>query len=620
VGYRKLSIAEIENVTPAVVQNEMPDEPEALFLRWTVKNLITTPERARLFLRAKDYHVRPYGSGFNFALQKVKRDQDGNVLPPNPEAWRTLDPDSWDDLLYDFTDIFSEIAVGAATVAGGAFGGPLGAAGAAGAAELLRQGAGTLAGAEDNFDPLGAGVTAGLSGVAGPVGGALSRFGGAAIGQVVGKGRDLGLSLGAKIASFRSTPGLLAAEALSERAATMSARLTLPSAAPNLTGQVLQKGELPEAMHLVHILRARLDAIAQTGFPELKTTGLMRDAARNVTVPIKKAVYRLIRTQPLLTVDDAADAHGAHLLRERMMNVLGIPARQVVRVPGAGFASTPRTILRKMSPGERLKALKAAKPTIPQMHTILSHLDDYVAKRGGYDATKKFRADLFTRRVKNAATELREQIASTLGQPYRDLNSLASVKIATRNSMRDLVGEGVAGSEAFLQNIFKAGKSEARDLVTRFDALFGTDFMPYIRLAGVGQQTFSRATGRELFPRLTAVGQPLGVNLFSTGALAASASLGGYSGAAAGVALASPLGIVSLTRLAQGAFRGGEALGRGVGALAPRGSVRAGAARTAAYASVAASAREIRSRLAPDKPVAREGAQQRVSRGELLLR
>lgn len=149
---------------PKIIQEEHPDL--SIGDRLIIKNLSTSPESAVGYLKKKypdmDVQVQPSGQ---IALRK-----------PNEPDYRVLDPEgvtSLGEALKDIGDVgydvVSGLGTGAATAAGGAAGavtgpGALLTAGAAGAGtsagfEGLRQGLGSLAGLEDNIDPMQIGAS-----------------------------------------------------------------------------------------------------------------------------------------------------------------------------------------------------------------------------------------------------------------------------------------------------------------------------------------------------------------------------------------------------------------------------------------------------------------------------
>lgn len=640
----RLTPEEMENLVPVTVRDEMPDDPEFGALRFTLKNFTNRPEQMRQVLRAHEYHVRPYGGGWNFAVQKMQKDENGDYMPPDPNQWRVVDPENYNDLLYDLTDWFGEMMVGSATTVGGILGGPVGAGLGAAAGEFGRELAGSALGIEDNIDPIQIGITGAVGGVAGPASSLVGR-GVSAIGRKVAPAiGNLGLELGARIAGLRNSPGLLATEALNERAESMGRRFVMPAAIPGTIGRTLRKGETPEAMELVDILRAKLDYVGQFGFQEKLLSGAMRAANAKTYIPIGRATWKFLRTNPILTTDDASEAANSRVIIDRLMTILNVPTRKTVQIqmPLAqaaqqGFVKTVRlgktlggnvTINQsiRLTAGERLAILRQTQPSIPQAHAILSKLDDYVARRGGYDPIRKYKLDAFTRRAKDAARELRTEINQTLGLRYQYLNTRTHVKTMLRNNVRRHVGEGREGAEAYLEKFFEMGKSEQSELLKNFDRMFGTEFYPAIRLAGVGSRfgvrvnpfTGDRFAGKPSWlPKLAATGQFLGTNLFAGGTIFGGYVVGGVPGVVAGAGLASPRGIVTATRIAKGATSAAHSLA--AGGRSGAGYI-AGSSRNLAAASIAASSRELVNRMAPDKPVAHAGALQRSKSRTLRIR
>lgn len=645
---RKLAPHEIENIVPAGVKNLMPDDPGFLKLRFTAKSLSANPEAARLFLQANGYHVRPYGTGFNFAVQKSIIGEDGAPLPPSSNAWRVLDPDKPSDIAYDLMDLLGDFGAGIIGGAGGAalgaaigsvvpgigtaIGGIVGAGLGQAAGEAGRQFAGSKAGIPENFDPTNIGVAGALGAAAGPVGKFIGKGVKAGVkyigNKILPEVQDLGLSLGARVVGLVDQPGLSAVNSLSKRAATMTARITLPAANPNAVGQQLAKGELPQAISLVDIMRARLGFIQDSGFKEATQTALMRKAAteNGVTARMGPALNRFMRTKLPLSIDEEKEILQAQHTLDTIMSTLNVPTTRTVlrsvKVPsktltskGVSFQTTDVVEEAvELSQKERFKILANTEYPIEVVQEVLEATDNYVAHRGGFDAIRGRKVDEFTKRARGAARALRLRIRGKLGQEYTDLNAITSSKTRLRNIIRDQVGEGKAGAENYMLNLFKGGKNQIRRDLVDFDKLFGTDFFKYAELAAVGAGFGSGGSIRPFGvpgfrPNLTATGNFLGTNLFSgqTAAAVGGFAIGGVKGALLGGLLASPRGIVTLTRAGQFGVR--------AGAKAVRGSARAVdvAGRIGIdRAGVAAASREIAQRIAPDKPVAREGAQERV--------
>ncbi len=626
---RRLTPEELENVVPAVVANEMPDDPGFGGVRWTLKNLAANPAQAKQVLRASGYHVRPYGEGFNFAVQKAIVDPDtGQVMPPDGNSWKVVDPNRFDDILYDLADLMGDAFVGGVSALGGAFGGPLGAGVGAGVGELMRQGAGELAGIEDNIDVGQAGLTAGLSAAAGPVGKAIGAGFRGAANKVAGVSGELGLSIGSKIMGLKSSPGLLATAALSKRAATMSQRIRMPAIAPGMTGRTLQKGELPEAMEIVDLMRAHMDYTAKHGFKEKDLANGIRDISR-AHVRLGPTAMKLFRSSPSgaskviqkgkrITVDDIHELGNAQNLLDELMTFFKVPQTVQQQVPTTGTVAgfvpniSTKTVQRTLTELERMRIFRRMRIPVQRAHEALESLDHYVDRRSGFMAPgMKPRLDSFTKTVRATGAELRESIRRVLPPEYQQLNTITRVKTTIRDGIRKKVGDEREGAELYLNNFFAAGKTEARRDLEQYDRLWNTNFSEMVELAAVGARFGSKGKP-SLVPRLGATGQFLGTNLFAAGTIGAGIMAGGPVGGIAGAMIASPRGVVGLTRAAQGLSRG---ISRAGGAA---GSIRGGSA--AGYAGISAASREMEARLAPDKPIARENAGSRQRSKKLVLK
>lgn len=549
--------------------------------RFIVTNLTRNGKQARAFLDSVGYETRKYGDGdFDIA---VRKGQD--------QPWRVVDPEGFEaqDLADLVTDAVGAFFTGAASVAGSAGGLP-GAALAGGAAsagfEGFRQLAGAAAGVPDN---VGAGEIA-LQGAAGalaePVGrfgiAAARRIGGAIIRTpqaiVSGAGKILP-ELGARVAGFKSRPGLDATEALLDRVAIPSHIRELPTSkqAGRELLQAIQilKNAPPIHSALAHELAS--EAAAQN-IPGLHVN------FRTVMDPLLEYMRPTARGRQAWAVDPD--------LGQQVREVL---QRIYLAIPRGRYP------LRQMPVDDALK--------------VKDILQEISRKKGAYAG--RVVTDRFKKLMRSAAANTREQLERVMStypgtrqvahmsantpttMTFAELMYQAERRAARKAEFVNAIGTNLKKAQNYVKNVYADDDSALIVALEDLSDITGVDVLTPIRHAAIGSSIGARGVGR-ISPKFTPIGNIYGPSALTavTGGLGFMG--GGLAGAglglAAGAAMASPRSILGMTRFGTQvvgpAVRGATA---GVERFLGQPGVSAGlegAARTAAVAGLREIARQ----------------------------
>lgn len=154
--------------------------------------------------------------------------------------------------------------------------------------------------------------------------------------------------------------------------------------------------------------------------------------------------------------------------------------------------------------------------------------------------------------LKRAAASLRTGIESSLPSSqmrsqYGQLMRRTSEKLEVIKRLAQKVGEHKESAENFVRLLHRSGKTEQRQLVSKFDKLFGTDFINQSRIADA-LEAFGSQTPAFTTPRFTATGSLLGPGLGGTIGLTVGGIPGAAIGSVVGLAAGSPRGAISFAR------------------------------------------------------------------------
>lgn len=557
MAIRVLSNEESENYTPLHVSEEQGVSSKE---RFVVKNLTSNPEAAKGYLKSLGYEVRPYGSGFNFAVRK-----------PGDPAWKVVDPKGLDaEDIYDLVgDVASGFLVGGATLSGLGWGSLATGAAAGAGVEALREGLGSLAGVPDNFS----GSQIALQGAAGAAGPALGLTGRAleksASPAVAATGRFI-RTLGAKAAGVKDTPNLSGEEAVSLRAA-----------AGRASSKVESLGAAARNYHKT------VERITATQFPETATVGqMLKDAGeQGKTVDLSHVKEILLEHTGAGVTDEAR----ARIAREG-------------NLPSAMDSLIDRLSSRFIGP-RRWDMLSPA-----EAGEIKGILQSEAARKGAFTHGEKLLTSSAEYRsvVGKASREARTALTQAMGGPNSSFASTMRVVEQKAKALKALKASitaktGVASdakAEKFLKGVFGSSPEASINALRNAEHLFGINLLDRPRTAAAASR-FGSHGKVNLVPRFTATGALFGTSLIGGGAM-----LGGPLGAAAGAALVSPRTIVGATRLGQKFIEPAlTATGRGVGRVLGAKSLR--------LAATAALQQAARSQSGGSKTVASESQAKR---------
>lgn len=504
MAIRVLSQEESENYTPLHVTNE---QGVSNLERFVVKNLAANPEKAKDYLKSIGYEVRPYGSGFNFAVRK----------PGSPE-WKVVDPSGMDSQdIFDLVgDLASGFLVGGATLSGLGWGSLATGAAAGAGVEALREGLGSLAGVPNNFS----GSDIALQGAAGAAGPALGIAGRtlekASSPAVSATGRFL-RTLGAKAAGIKDTPNLSGEAALGLRAAA---------------GRASSKVESMGAA--ARSYRKAVEKIAVEQFPETGKVGqMLTDAgAQGKTVDLSHVMERLLDHTGAGVTDEAR----AKIARESS-------------IPGAMDSLIDRLKGRFLGP-RRWDALTPAEAA-----EVKGILQNEAARKGAFTQGEKTLTSSAEYRsiVGRASREARTALTQAMGGPNSDFASTMRIVERKAKSLKNLKASitaktgsaSDAKAEQFLKGVFGSSPEASINALRNAEHLFGVNLLDRPKTAAAAAR-FGSHGKVNLVPRFTATG-----NIFGTSLLGGAVMTGHPLAAAAGAALVSPRTVVGATRLGQ---------------------------------------------------------------------
>ena len=525
--------------------------------RFTVKNLAANPAAAQRFLETKGFEVRPFGSGFNFAVRRVGSDEKFQVVDPAGFEPQDILDFSFDAIAGTATTRIGGVVSGA--IAGALIGGPIGALIGAGIglavggiiSEAGRQLLGSALGVPENADfktimfvGLASGIAPGVGRTLGAGGRLLGRKVGAPISRgLIQPAKNIAAELAGAVTRIKDRAGLTAGEALTARAA-------LPRS--EVIRTPFDVGE-----DLVN----RIALILGHKFPERKAIEKILDASGK-TFNLNPTFDRLalIGTSIRESALDAASSQ--KLVGELSEKIVG-----VMRVSS--------TVLE--NPAQFRKLLTR----------IPARLTDDIA--GRLQKESNFTNDLgvrvinaFTGGTRQAQKILRIQMRKDLGREFRVLESLINQNLAVSQNLQRRIGRMVEAlgsdpkAEAFINGLVGNNKVALRRLVARFDRLNNTDFLRLSERAAIGsafQAGAGLAFGQPSFrPNITVTGGILGLSVAST-VLGATGPVA-LAAAPVGAVLSSQRGVVGTTRALQGLSRAvgttGRGLARGVNPESPQ--------------------------------------------------
>lgn len=553
---RVLSKEEAENYTPLNVSNEQGVSGTE---RFVVKNLTSSPEAAKGYLKSLGYEVRPFGEGFNFAVRK-----------PGDDKWKVVDPKGMDaqDLADLVGDVASGFLVGGATLSGLGWGSLATGAAAGAGVEALRQGLGSAAGVPNNFN---AGEMA-LQGVAGAAGPALGLAGreleGSARPVVSSTGKFL-RTLGAKVAGVPDTPNLAGEEALALRASAGSARTRLETMGA-------------AARHY----RKTIETISATQFPEALTTGKMLQEAgdQGKRVDLSGAMEKLLDHTGAGVTDKARAA--------------------IAREPS--LSPTVESLLDRLK-GRFLGPVRWDSLSPAEAGEVKGILQSEAARKGAFQHGEKTLSSgvQYRRVVADAAHDARTSLTQVMGGPNSDfaaeMRAFEQKAKALSYLKSTITGKKTTNSdlkaEKFLNGVFGSTPEAANNALRNAEKLFGINLLDRPRQAAAAGR-FGQHGQVKIIPRFTATGSIFGASLLGSAIGSGHGLTGGL--ALGGMALASPRTIVGATRLGQKVGPALASIGEGVGKLA--------ASRMARVAATAALQQAARSASAGSKGVASEAS------------
>lgn len=577
-SYRPVTDADMGLLGEVTVTQEMPQG--FLTTRLQLKNFASNPGAAKAWLRQIGYYVADMDDrgGFNFAVQKSQFDENGNIKPADPTAWKVVDPKGFSspkefffDMLDLTTDVVEGILTGMATVAAatatapsgpGALAAGVAAGGATGAGLTgIRQIVGKAMGIPENIDPVQVALIGGLSAVAPVATAALSKVFRPMIRMAVRNLKDsagIPTALASRLAGLGDFEGADAAKDIFTRAT----RFGTPGHSLHRPADVLKQ------------IQSQIDSIQNSGFTELKelSTMILRNA--DEAVDIAPAIRKITDIKL-----DRAAAGEARDLANAFLDDLGgkIPPNginlRLTRLDGGRFATAGKGSI-KVSPETAdffTKSLQdaaaekgaftgkqiAITSKIPQQFTTA--LAD--AARTSRLALEKV-MDKAVGRVSyvNSVGDLVTQLPNQSGQlspvTFSNLRLRVAEMTRVKSEISKIFGRGAGeAGESNLNTLFGTSKEGRRSVLADFDRLFHTTHVQNatagfeLGLSEAAADTFAarqfRGAGAAFgeFPQIggfTATGQFLGFAIGSS----IGAKLGGAEGAGTGgllgLGLASP--------------------------------------------------------------------------------
>jgi len=600
-GFRQLNADEMGALRPKKVLDEMGVSD---FERFTMKNFARSPAQAHQFLVGRGYDVMKLGEGLNFAVRKGEEDE-----------WRVVDPSAGGigEFFRDMADLAADVGAGLAFAGGVAAGSGVASvatgAAVAGGFEAARQGVGSALGIPDNIGVGEIGLQAGLGGISGPIASGVGKVASAAsraitsrlpgVVATAGKGVEI---IAGKISGIQEVKGLTIGDALVMRAQRMIGnnfeKLNRPEEVVAATRVYLDK--IGGNGGVLSGLRAARDGLVKRGSKTIDLSNTADDIANVAFIRGAQEEARVFSTAELRSRAQSAEGAAARMLKEQIDAVVeGPPVKEGFKtvVGGGGILDASGNPIggaaREVFDEAGFKAATEAWETkmrnqpIEVGIRIKELIQNWVSDNKGFVGVaeagqRRAISTEFLGDMRALSVRLRERINGVMGEELRDaegrtfgqINNRLFEMIDSRNDLRRFVGKGVGGAEEFIAKLAAPGKSDARDIITEFDRLFGLKLTDRIFDSTLGL-AFTRSTAREfgvpsVLPRLGATGQFIGPSILAgaTGGLGSDEGFSlskGAAGFGVGLAIASPR---TLVRVAPHVSRLGAALARRANALA----------------------------------------------------
>lgn len=305
----------------------------------------------------------------------------------------------------------------------------------------------------------------------------------------------------------------IAENLLSRLAGVGTEELQVAAKTPAIT-----QGTAPRAFDVLNRMRNALGAIKEGGIPEYAQARKLLENARPVKLSPALGILSKGVPQPIGPEERAA----AKELRGTVKDILK-----------ATQSSSWAQAMNKRVPA----------PLAERLKQVLQKMADFSGRPSD---------DPLNPILKRAAASLRNGIESSLPSSqmrseYSQLMRQTSQKMEVTKNLTQKIGEHRDTAENFVRLLHRAGKTEQRQLVQRFDRLFGTDFMSQSRIADA-LEAFGGQTPEFTTPRFTATGGLLGPGLGATIGGAVGGLPGAGAGALVGLAAGSPRGAISFER------------------------------------------------------------------------
>ena len=522
-----------------------------LFDRWKIKNFMTHPGAIKPYLEGKGFEVREIpdrgilDSGFNAIYRK------------GPDApWTILDPPGFGpfgaDLAFDLLDLTADaaqdVAIGKATLAGGAAGGLGGAAlaggGAAVGTEIVRQAVGQhILDTPDNMDLLQTGVF-GVFAALTPPGVALTRKAFQFARASVGTAGDVLLEFGGRLSGARRVGAMSRADILRARARDVAGVGEKLPSFKEVTDDILDALELigdPETMP----------------FAERMHADMILDQAKDQVVSIQRHLGELQAMAAQRTIGGARKA-------------AAVGGKEAVRAAEAGIKS-------KASLGQAEEILQRIDVLFMSQNNGLgvdpSRVPIQIAedfKRTIQDAafiSGAFQGQQMEKPLRNVLQKLGagvrndiEQIADATGFAgannlnYSQNMALVAEKTRAINKLKKVVKLGdqdpiASGQrlETFLAGAFSDKKTNTLDGLRMIEQQTGIKIVGPAKRALIGT-AFGDEGVAAVAPQLTPTGNVMGAALIGAPGFALGGPVGSAAAIAGGAMAASPRNILRMTR------------------------------------------------------------------------
>lgn len=583
---RRLYEDDLSGFTPVNISNE---QGVTFGERLTLKNLAADPEAAKNYLSGLGYEVRKLGEGFNFAVRK------GTAGP-----WKVVDPAGFD--FEDFSDLIGDAIFGVGGTALAAVGsvlGPLGTvAGAAvgsAATEAGRIALGKMAGINQDIKAKNL-VAAGAAGAVG------------AVAVPVVSGLFRGVSRAARFAGREGVLPIMTRIGKVKRSAAVPAtsiqmaRTKIPGSGP-IDSPAESVNAFLKVIRGERVGRNRFEGgVMSAPLPETAAINNVLDdlTLQDVTVNLRPHIQPILDLIPKKVVK--AGKMGAGFAPSRAAattasvrtegGALEALTKSSIEGDAEAFIGNLNTILRMAKATDRNVPIKLA-------NDIKSHVQEFIARSGGYSAQSERGLDALVDHIRDFAKGARAAIndaAVGAGRPEFTLLTDAAFKktnlraALSRQLGLDSFNDSVIKNKTatFLDQLYgpRGGWVNALgDIETNFGLPPGTLVTSAEQFAEKGHESIagrfliSKAIGFQGQPELvapfTAGGNLLGPSILG-GVLGG--PVGAVQGAGVGLVLGSPRVQLAMTRAG---LRAGQVLTgfeRGMTALRMSPEIRAASA------------------------------------------